>query len=385
MATAASDCYGVAALREALDDRPACTNLLVTLLHVDGVADSLAEFLSGASLAQLAGCCQATWAALDRPSLWMAKAAQTWGGQCSVKHGHPRRAFAQRTVCERWKLPPVDAPEARAPLLATPGSRRAAGAPWVHAKLFCSPDGTMPTEPRVPASGKENVPLQRPDPPPSTPSEGGSSSASARRCADARLRQGLFDLMTSGPDHVTAFPEEPGDLSAWRARVACPADGGVFSGVTFSLSLTFDVGEGGNCDSLPTVRIIEPACFHPNVDSSGLLCAHALAERCSPVDSVRAILGAISALLRRPCFAVAPRNDAAAASWYGCSRHARASWFARAHHLASSRPTATPDASTWRPGLLSPQDAAATNYRASRYVRVTAGGDARPMEVHHDS
>jgi ubiquitin-protein ligase len=103
-------------------------------------------------------------------------------------------------------------------------------------------------------------------------------------------------------------------MEVWRASVDCPT-GGPYGGVAFSLQLIFDLRQGPEA-WLPSVQIIAPACFHPNVGTDGTLCPLALQQRCKPIESVGGVLLCIAELLGRPAFSVRPRNEEAAASWY---------------------------------------------------------------------
>ena len=83
-------------------------------------------------------------------------------------------------------------------------------------------------------------------------------------------------------------------------------------GLSLSLRLEF------SDDELPRVQILSPTCFHPNVDPRDQsVCADALGCRCTPVDLVGQQLKALTSLLERPSFEVAPLNMEAAALWYG--------------------------------------------------------------------
>ena len=68
--------------------------------------------------------------------------------------------------------------------------------------------------------------------------------------------------LTAGP--VTAFPERETDMSSWLARVTCPNNGGVHSGVTFSLRLQYSGPGAEGAESLPAVSVLAPACYPPN-------------------------------------------------------------------------------------------------------------------------
>ena len=141
----------------------------------------------------------------------------------------------------------------------------------------------------------------------------GRPSSQATACARARLQLGLQQLMLSGPRAVSAFPVDE-EMDVWMATAQCPP-GGPHGGAALSLRLTFDLSKGLD-ECLPTVELLQPACFHPNVGEGGLLCPQALRERCKPLDLVGEVLRRVVELIGRPCFSTRPLNAEAAACWF---------------------------------------------------------------------
>ena len=332
-----SGAFDTARLREALADRSSSAQgtPMLRALDVEGVADLLANATDAATLARLAACSHRTRALFRARPLWTELLKRRWPNAPATQHHHPYFAYAQYEIMERWRLAPPGAHSPNAP--STPFSPLGA-----TPKLWA---GQMHT------FGQEN---RHPNPQPATPatlvhgrqrmapmhasgtggtgvSERTASASGAGFCVRTRLKQDLFDIMMAGGQYVSAFPEEPDQLAVWRAKINCPAaegsldpaaegsldTGSLHAGVQFVLRLQFELDAQNAFGTLPHVQIVHPACFHPNVDAEGALCAEALRERCAPCARVCEVLEQISALLRSPCFAVKPLNGDAAALWYG--------------------------------------------------------------------
>lgn len=264
------------------------------------VFDPLVEQLSTPSLAILAGCSHGTDDVFGDATVWAARFRARSGEEVRLTM-HPRRMYARLDVCERWRI--------RKPS----GAGRGRGA-------LCSPSATtsgkskenVPPTPRTELSSRRRPVMSSPLAPRTT-----AAASPLDKCQSMRLRKDLFELMTQSAGPVTAFPEREADLSSWLARVTCPNNGGVHSGVTFSLRLQYSGPGAEGAESLPAVCVLAPACYHPNVDAQcGTLCPRALRQRCTTLESVGRLLHVVLELLQVPCFAVAPLNKAAAADWY---------------------------------------------------------------------
>lgn len=114
--------------------------------------------------------------------------------------------------------------------------------------------------------------------------------------------------MMSGDTGISAFPD--GDsLFFWVGTIA-GADGTVYEGMTFKVSLQFK----GNYPFEPPVVRFESPCFHPNVDKYGNICLDILKERWSAAYSVRTVLLSLQSLLGEPNNE-SPLNTQAAELW----------------------------------------------------------------------
>ena len=284
---------------------PPDATTILAVLQCDGIIDHFASAvrLGGAAFAQLSATCHAMRSVVDRPALWAALARLQWG-PTRANDSPSKHYFAQRTVCERWNLKLLSTPARRSAqssssLCGTPSSSRT---PLAAQTVSVTPAGKENATPRTRVVAKQRVGRVQPSP----------AVGAAKRCISTRLRQDLFQLMLGDTEQVTAFPESPDDMTVWRARVTCSHDNSALAGSVFALQLVFDEASG----DLPLVRVVQPACQHPNVDGFGVLCARALQRRCSPVDPLRKMLEEIRGLLQTPCFAVAPLNEDAAARWF---------------------------------------------------------------------
>ena len=136
-----------------------------------------------------------------------------------------------------------------------------------------------------------------------------------------RLEEGVLAASFS------AFPTAD-DWAMWKATVVCPAGPQPLAGAELSLLLQFDLEGHADDDGLPSS--VQLLCFrkrgeaeksgsesrHPNIDADGFVSANALRARCAPLSALRSTLVAVADIAVRPCFAVAPSNEVAAASWF---------------------------------------------------------------------
>merc|ERR1711907_657109 len=128
-----------------------------------------------------------------------------------------------------------------------------------------------------------------------------------------RLKTELTQLMMSGDNSVSAFPE--GDnLFSWIGTIT-GSPGTVYEGLSFKLSLKFPSGNGGACyPYAPPVVKFETPCFHPNVDQHGNICLDILKDKWSACYNIRTILLSIQSMLADPNND-SPLNGFAAALW----------------------------------------------------------------------
>lgn len=124
----------------------------------------------------------------------------------------------------------------------------------------------------------------------------------------ARLTKELEDILTAGPEGVSAFPHND-DLFHWIGTIS-GAQGTAYEGLEFQLSLTFPQNYPFEA---PRVVFLS-ACYHPNVDVNGNICLDILKENWSAIYNVSQILLSIQSLLDNPNNA-SPLNANAAALW----------------------------------------------------------------------
>merc|ERR1712054_431838 len=104
----------------------------------------------------------------------------------------------------------------------------------------------------------------------STKQSAGQSGAGDGTSVTKRLKTELTQLMMSGDNSVSAFPE--GDnLFSWIGTIT-GSPGTVYEGLSFKLSLKFPSGNGACYPYSPPVVKFETPCFHPNVDQHGNIC-----------------------------------------------------------------------------------------------------------------
>ena len=242
----------------------------------------LTEAAGAAALGQLACCSRALRNCCTADNIWEALLRERWGENAVPRAGISgplHRLYASRHVRERW----ASAPPATTPQTAGGGGRR-------RQAVATRPSPAACVGLRTPLGrGKENLSPSASNRPPMRTPTGAKGSPSAARlsslsslglpssqataCARARLQLGLQQLMLSGPRAVSAFPVDE-EMDVWMATAQCPP-GGPHGGAALSLRLTFDLSKGLD-ECLPTVELLQPACFHPNVGEGGLLCPQAL-------------------------------------------------------------------------------------------------------------
>merc|ERR1711903_45206 len=141
---------------------------------------------------------------------------------------------------------------------------------------------------------------------------GGQSGSGDGTSVMKRLQQELMQLMMSGDNSVSAFPE--GDnLFSWIGTITGSV-GTVYEGLSFKLSLKFPSGNGACYPYSPPVVKFETPCFHPNVDQHGNICLDILKDKWSAVHNIRTVLLSIQSMLSDPNNE-SPLNGYAAALW----------------------------------------------------------------------
>lgn len=133
-------------------------------------------------------------------------------------------------------------------------------------------------------------------------------SAAQSGSASQRLQKELMELMMSGAEGISAFPENE-NLFQWIATVQ-GVPNTAYEGLEFQLTMKFSQNYPFEA---PTVTFTTP-CFHPNVDHYGAICIDILKENWSAVYTATQVLLSIQNLLDCPNTA-SPMNAQAAAMW----------------------------------------------------------------------
>ncbi len=126
--------------------------------------------------------------------------------------------------------------------------------------------------------------------------------------AAQRLQQELMELMTSGVEGITAFPDND-NLFCWLGTIQ-GATQTAYEDLEFTVSLKFPTNYPFEP---PYVSFVTP-CFHPNVDSHGAICLDILKENWSAVYTATQVLLSVQSLLDNPNVA-SPLNMQAAQLW----------------------------------------------------------------------
>jgi ubiquitin-conjugating enzyme E2 C len=135
--------------------------------------------------------------------------------------------------------------------------------------------------------------------------------------ASQRLQKELMELMMSGADGISAFPDND-NLFEWVATVQ-GVENTVYEGLDYELSMRF----GGNYPYEPPVVTFKTPCFHPNVDSRGTICLDILKESWSAVFTASQVLLSLQSLLDNPNNN-SPLNPHAASLWADRDEYRRA-------------------------------------------------------------
>lgn len=135
--------------------------------------------------------------------------------------------------------------------------------------------------------------------------------------AAARLHKELMELMASGADGISAFPDDD-NIFQWIATVQ-GASKTAYEDLEFQLMMKFPE----NYPFEPPVVTFTTPCFHPNVDSHGTICLDILKENWTAVLTASQVLLSIQSLLDNPNNN-SPLNPQAAALWSDCNEYRRA-------------------------------------------------------------
>jgi len=136
-----------------------------------------------------------------------------------------------------------------------------------------------------------------------------NSPQSSAGSVTKRLQIELTQLMMSGHQDITAFPE--GDnLLKWSASIKGVQDT-PYEGLTFKLTIEFPPNYPFKA---PVVTFDSPV-YHPNVDTNGGICLDILKDKWSAVLNVTTILLSLQSLLGEPNNE-SPLNPQAAELWH---------------------------------------------------------------------
>ncbi|KAL1518886.1 hypothetical protein AB1Y20_003161 [Prymnesium parvum] len=294
----------------------------VTLLDIASDQDllaCLAEQSDAAIMGRLACCSKALRRYCMADALWKKFLRERWGIHAKIGHpvpGSAHREYAFRSVEERWAKP-ASTPRTvggsrRRVIRPSPAGCAALRTPLGPGKENVSPAAFNKSSWRTPTTTRSG---RR-----SSMSTLTRTSSQSTALAISRLQLGLKQLMSSGHQSVSAFPIDD-EMDVWKATARC-RPGGPYGGKTLEIRLQFELSKGLE-ETLPTVHVVDPRCFHPNVSEDGQLCPLALRKRCDPLDLIGQVLLHIVELIDRPCFSVAPLNLEAAVCWYGDSHELR--------------------------------------------------------------
>jgi ubiquitin-conjugating enzyme E2 D/E len=111
----------------------------------------------------------------------------------------------------------------------------------------------------------------------------------------SRIKKELKDLITSPVDYVSAGPVDDSNIYAWEATIIGPSDTPYENGI-FKLEIIFPVDypfKNPRCTFLTKI-------YHPNINSSGIICLDILKDKWSPALTISKVLLSICSLLADP-------------------------------------------------------------------------------------
>ncbi len=109
-----------------------------------------------------------------------------------------------------------------------------------------------------------------------------------------RIERELIDLQRDPPSSCSAGPTGP-DLFRWEACIFGP-EGSPYHGGMFKLTIQFPVDYPFRA---PHVQFTTPI-FHPNINTSGMICLDILKTQWSPALTISKVLLSITSLLTDP-------------------------------------------------------------------------------------
>jgi ubiquitin-conjugating enzyme E2 D/E len=110
-----------------------------------------------------------------------------------------------------------------------------------------------------------------------------------------RISRELLEIQSSPPENCSAGPEDSDDLFRWEGVIFGPSDS-PYSGGVFKLKILFPVDYPFKC---PTITFATKI-YHPNINSSGIICLDILKTQWSPALTISKVLLSICSLLCDP-------------------------------------------------------------------------------------
>jgi ubiquitin-conjugating enzyme E2 D/E len=109
-----------------------------------------------------------------------------------------------------------------------------------------------------------------------------------------RITRELEDLKNDPPMNCSAGPEGD-DMFRWEGVIFGPADS-PYAGGVFKLKIIFPIDYPFKCPNITFVTKI----YHPNINSSGIICLDILKNQWSPALTISKILLSICSMLTDP-------------------------------------------------------------------------------------
>ena len=110
-----------------------------------------------------------------------------------------------------------------------------------------------------------------------------------------RIQRELLEIQNDPPLNCSAGPEKTEDLFRWEGVIFGPADS-PYAGGVFKLKILFPTDYPFKC---PTITFTTKI-YHPNINSSGIICLDILKNQWSPALTISKVLLSICSLLCDP-------------------------------------------------------------------------------------
>ena len=110
-----------------------------------------------------------------------------------------------------------------------------------------------------------------------------------------RLTKELKDLQKNPPSNCTAEPEDAENMFKWKGQLYGPVDT-PYQGGIFNLNIIFPT----EYPFKPPKINFDTKIYHPNINSTGVICLDILKDKWSPALTLSKVLISISSLLSDP-------------------------------------------------------------------------------------